>query len=381
MKTKVKRMISILLCAAMLFSLAACGKTAGNDGGGDDDGDKRHKIGMIWYGNTDAMGGTFYAWANHVAELLNVELVWAMGSFTCADELKDAENLINGGCEGIYFVPMDTAANLQVGNYCKDNEVYFSTSNRDIIDAEVLAAMEANPYFVARVFDDSYSVCFDMVKVLADQGVTKVGMISGDPTDAMMVDRNNGFLDGAKENGVEILGTFQSSSDMQEIVNGVNNFLTLYPDMQGIMGVSGTNGVGEAVMSTLNGSGREKGSIKTALFDTFVGNEEAFADGWLASSCGGYTTECLVALLALINQVKGNDVNHGKVVELKLSPLLITSAEEMEIFSTYVDDPQVQLYSDETILSLVGPDVTAEDYQALLDGWTIDFVKEAVGVS
>lgn len=399
-----KKIISLLLCLAMLFAIVGCSaETVGTDPNSEknpanenntqgetndnhendednEDDDVRHKIGMIWYGNTDAMGGTFYAWANHAAELLNVELVWALGSFTCADELKDAENLISAGCEGIYFVPMDTAANLQLGNYCMENNVWFATSNRDIMDDEVLTAMEANPYFVTRVFDDSYNVCFDMVEVLAGLGIKKVCMIDGDPTNAMMVDRNNGFIDGAKEYGVEILGTFQNSSDMQVIVDGVSNFLTLYPEMEGILAVSGTNGVGEAIMSTLNGSGREKGSIKVSEFDTFSGNQEAFDDGWLACSCGGYTTECLIALLALVNQVKGNDINQGQVIPMKLRPLLITSSEDMEIFSTYVDNPEIQLYSDEIILSLVGPDVTAEDYQAVLDGWSIDFIKEAVGI-
>lgn len=389
-----KKIVSILLCLAMLFCITACAPAGtGSDETKDpasqgtetpqtanQDDDVRHKIGMIWYGNTDAMGGTFYAWANRAAELLNIELVWALGSFTGADELKDAENLVNAGCEGIYLVPMDIAANVQVGNYCMENGIYFATSNRDITDKDVLGIMEGNPYFVARVIDDNYYVCYDMAKNLADQGITKICMIDGDPTDPMMVDRNNGFIDGAAENGLEILGTFQSSGDMQAIVDGVNNFLTLYPDMQGIVAVNGTNGVGEAVMSTLNGSGREKGSVKVAMFDTFNGNKEAFEEGWLSASCGGYTSECLIALLALINEVKGNDVNNGQVVALKLAPLMIASAEEMDIFSDYVDNPQVYLYSDEIILSLVGPDVTAEDYQEVLNNWSIDFIKEAVGI-
>ena len=376
-KSALKKVMAVLLAAMMLFMVTAC------SGGGDTQttGEKK-KIGMIWYGNTDAMGGTFYAWANHAAEVLNVELVWSLGALDTATELTDCENLINAGCDGIYFIPMDTAANLQLGNACQQAGVYWATSNRDIIDDEVLAAVEANPYFVTRVYDNSYDVCKNMVSELAEQGITKVCMISGDPTDAMMVDRNNGFIDGCAENNIEILGTFQnpSSGDATTVVDGVNNFLTLYPEMEAILAVSGTNGVGDAIMSALNGSGREPGSIKVAAFDTFDGNQEAFEQGWLSVSCGGYTTECLVAFLALVNRVQGNVIQDG-VFEMTLSPLLITSAEDMEIFSQYVDNPDVQLYSDELIQSLVGPDVTVEDYQAVLDDWSIDFVKEAVGLT
>ncbi|HIU41212.1 MAG TPA: substrate-binding domain-containing protein [Candidatus Egerieicola faecale] len=376
-KSALKKVMAVLLAAMMLFMVTAC------SGGGDTQttGEKK-KIGMIWYGNTDAMGGTFYAWANHAAEVLNVELVWSLGALDTATELTDCENLINAGCDGIYFIPMDTAANLQLGNACQQAGVYWATSNRDIIDDEVLAAVEANPYFVTRVYDNSYDVCKNMVAELAEQGITKVCMISGDPTDAMMVDRNNGFIDGCAENNIEILGTFQnpSSGDATTVVDGVNNFMTLYPEMEAILAVSGTNGVGEAIMSALNGSGKEPGSIKVAAFDTFDGNQEAFDQGWLSVSCGGYTTECLISFLALVNRVQGNVIQDG-VFEMTLSPLLITSSEEMQIFSQYVDNPDVQLYSDELIQSLVGPDVTVEDYQAVLDDWSIDFVKEAVGLT
>lgn len=362
--------LAILMIVSLCVSLAGCGTST----------TEKPKIGMIWYGNTDAMGGTFYAWANHAAEVLNVELVWKLGSYTTADELADCENLINAGCNGIYFIPMDTSANVQLGNACKNAGVYFSTSNREIADSSVLTTMEANNYFVNRIIDNSYDVCKDMVKVLADQGIKNVAMLSGDPSDAMMVERNKGFTDGAAEYGVTILATTQLvSGDATANVNSVNNFLTLYPNLQGILAVSGTAGVGESIITALNASGRTKGSVKVAAFDTFDGNKQAFADGWLAASCGGYTSECLVSFLSLVNRLEGNKIS-DKVVKLSLSPLLITSAEEMDIFSQYVDNKDVQLYSDTLIKSLVGSGVKTSDYQKVLDDWSIDFVKSAVGI-
>jgi ABC-type sugar transport system substrate-binding protein len=387
MKKKFRRILTstlaIVLAASLCLGFVGCTKPADGDQGSTNnagDNTEKVKVGMIWYGNTDAMGGTFYSWANHAAEVLNVELVWKLGSFTTADELTDCENLISAGCEGIYFIPMDTSANLQLGNACNDAGVYWSTSNRDIIDNDVLEACEANPYFVNRIYDNSYDVCKQMVKVMAEKGIKEVCMLSGDPTDAMMVDRNKGFIDGAKEFGVKILATSQLvSGDSATNVDSVNNFLTLYPNMQGILAVSGTAGVGEAIITALESSNREKGSIKVAAFDTFDGNKEAFENGWLAASCGGYTSECLVSFISLVNRIRGNVIS-DEVAVMSLSPLLITSAEEMDIFSQYVDNPEVQLYSDDMIKSLVGPDVKVEDYQKVLDDWSIDFVKSAVGL-
>lgn len=384
-----KKLLATLLVLAMVFALAACATqesdtpsapNTNNDPSATANGadDTRHKIGMIWYGNTDPMGGTFYAWANHAAELLNVELVWHLGDFTTEAELAAAEQMITAGCEGIYFIPMDTAANLQVGNACMNANVYWAISNRDIIDEDIKAACYDNPYMVTHIWDASYDLAKNMVKVLADQGITKVCMISGDPKDAMMVERNNGFKDGCAEYGIEILGTFQSDTDAKVITDGVSNFLTLYPNMEAILCVSGTAGVGEAIISTLEGSDRETGSVKVATFDTFDGNKEAFEKGWLATCCGGYTSECLVSFLSLVNRVKGNTAPESPM-KLTLTPIMITSAEEMDIFSAYVDNPEVQLYSDEDILAMVQPSCDQAYYQSVLDGWTIDFVKEAVG--
>lgn len=372
-----KKVLALVMAIVMMLAFAACttNNTPANNGnaGGAD---VKHKIGMIWYGNTDPMGGTFYAWANHAAELLNVELVWHLGDYTTEAELSACEQMISAGCEGVYFIPMDTAANLQLGNACKDAGVYWAVSNRDILDESIKEACYANPYMVTHIWDDSYNLAKNMVKVLADQGIKKVCMISGDPKDAMMVDRNNGFTDGCKEYGIEILGTFQTETDAKVTTDGVNNFLTLYPDMQGILSVSGTAGTAEAIISTLEGSGKEAGSIKVATFDTFDGNKEAFEKGWLAANAGGYTSECLVAFLALVNRVQGNIKTEGPF-KLHLTPIVITNAEEMDLFSKYVDNPEVQLYSDEDIKAMVQSTCDEAYYQSVLDNWTIEFIKSA----
>ena len=51
----------------------------------------------------------------------------------------------------------------------------------------------------------------------------------------------------------------------------------------------------------------------------------------------------------------------------------------MDIFSKYVDNPEIQLYSDEDILGMVQPTCNEAYYQGVLDNWTIDFVKKAIG--
>ena len=67
-KSTLKKVMAALLAAMMLLMVTACSDA----GSGTQTTGEKKKIGMLWYGNTDAMGGTFYAWANHAAEVLDV---------------------------------------------------------------------------------------------------------------------------------------------------------------------------------------------------------------------------------------------------------------------------------------------------------------------
>ena len=118
-----KKILASLLVLAMVFAMVACSSqgsqttaapTANNETSAaaasenSTSDETRHKIGMIWYGNTDAMGGTFYAWANHAAELLNVDLVWHLGDFTTEAELAAAEQMITD--RNVLNILMDESA-------------------------------------------------------------------------------------------------------------------------------------------------------------------------------------------------------------------------------------------------------------------------------
>ena len=67
------------------------------------------------------------------------------------------------------------------------------------------------------------------------------------------------------------------------------------------------------------------------------------------------------------------------VTELYQNFLLVTSSEECSLFEKYVGNTDYQIYTDEQIKNLAvrfNPDVTLEDYRALMELYSIEWLQE-----
>lgn len=381
-KKMLKKLLVTLLTLSMVCCLAACGNGGSDTGTSDNSssGETSHKIGVIIYGNTDSMGAAVYSYLNHAAELLDVDITWTLGSMDDASQLSDAENLIAAGCEGIIYLPMSDTINTQIGKICEQNEVYFAACFRDIGDDEIIATMNENAYYVGRTYEDDYSAAIKMTEIMAADGRTVCGQVTGDPSSAMSRARNEGFIEGASENGIDIVAEYQAPLDgnTQTYIDGTTNFVNLYPDMNGILAVMSSIGAGETYISTLSGL-TTSDKIKIATFDTFDGMEQAFEDGWLIAAAGGMAPDALFTFLALYNAVDGTPLSTDGPVVLQQNELIITSAEECQIYAQYVDNPDYQIYTDDQIKSLVGrfnSDVTIADYNELMSEYSIEWLEE-----
>lgn len=114
-----------------------------------------------------------------------------------------------------------------------------------------------------------------------------------------------------------------------------------------------------------------------ATFDVWEGMGEAFEDGYLAATAGGMSYDGLFSFIALYNYLSGKPMTDKGAAHLEWREIVITSAEECVNFEKYVDRPDVQLYSDETIKSLVG--ASEEDFNELMSQFNMEYVLEQVG--
>ena len=385
-----KRILAVILVFIMAASvLAGCGSKSLPENNSSSDSSQKdsdstndvvdHKIGVILYGKDDNMGAAVYSYLNHAAEVLgNVKLVWDLGAYDVDAQISSTQNLIAAGCEGILVLPMVDDTVQQMSDICEQSGVYFSLMFRDITDETIREAVYANEYFLGFVREDDKTVAKQMVKVLADSGVTNIGVQLMAAGNSLSI-RNDGMYEGAEEYGIKVEAEFPvtSSGDVSGNNTYIQNTLDSYPDVNGIYLTTASIGLGEGAANLLSGI-QNKGSVKLASFDVFDGMSDAFDNGVLACAAGGVNPDALFSFMVLYNAVDGVRLS-DEVVELYQNFLLVTNSEECTIFEKYIGNTEYQVYTEDQIKSLAGrynPEVTLKDYQDLMEQYSIEWLKE-----
>ncbi len=389
-----KKFFVLFLAAAMILAaFAGCGKTeeptpsgskpadttpASDTQPSGTQADTPHKIGVIFYGKDDALGSCVYTEVNHAAEVLNVDVEWAIGDYDTAAQLTSVENLISAGCEGIMFMPIEDASAQKVGQYCEENGVYFAICFRDILDQDIKAYVESCKYYVGSCWEDDKGAAEELVGVLKENGRTVYGLEKLNPSIALAV-RNDGYAAGAAANGAEIVAEYEVPNDgnSQTHINGITNFLNLYPDMDAILMTTASQGAAEAIMNTIKRNTTPE-RMQVVTFDLYEGIAADFEAGWVAAAAAGNSPDALFVFLMLTNSVEGTPLS-DTFINLSQKEVIVTSAEECADFEKYIDNPDFQIYSDEILRSLNGKfnsEVTLADFTELMEAFSLDWVKE-----
>ena len=222
MKKFIALVLATLMCAALL---TGCGSTGTSSTASTQAADAIHKIGVIFYGKDDDLGQCVYAEINHAAEVIGVEVEWALGDYDTESQLTSVENLISAGCEGIMFMPIEDASAQKVGQACEESGVYFAICFRDILDADIKSYVESCEYYVGSCWEDDKGAAEELVAVLAEDGRSVFGLEKLNPSIALAV-RNTGFENGAEAVGAEIVAEYEVPNDgnSQTHINGITNF-------------------------------------------------------------------------------------------------------------------------------------------------------------
>lgn len=376
-----KRIIALALAAIMCAAvLAGCG-TGASAPAGAPAADSTHKIGVIFYGKDDDLGQCVYTEINHAAQAIGAQVEWALGDYDTESQLTSVENLISAGCEGIMFMPIEDASAQKVGQACEESGVYFAICFRDILDADIKAYVESCSYYVGSCWEDDKGAAEELVAVLAEEGRSVFGLEKLNPSIALAV-RNTGFQDGAAAVGAQIVAEYEVPNDgnSQTHINGITNFLNLYPDMDGILMTTSSQGAAESIVNTVK-LNTTVGDVKLVMFDLYDGIAEDFEAGWVAAASAGNSPDALFVFLMLFNSVDGTPLSDD-FIHLSQKQVIITSAEECEDYEKYIDNPEYQIYSDDILKSLVGrhnPEVTLKDYTGIMDAFSLEWVKENAG--
>ena len=306
---------------------------------------------------------------NYIGPALNLTFHW-VASTTDETLITNIETLIQTGCDAImpFYV---TASVVEV---CTQNEVYFAQFCANI-SGETLEAAEASPYWLGNCHEDDTAAGLAMVESLYNQGARNFAII-GIPAGQQPIGdaRFQAFADGvatlqARDSSVQLLGEYRGL----ESVDAVENFLNLYPELDGIANACGGGGRNEAIvqiLETTGAAGRVKYGAINAVeeYDYWYG-----ADALHFMVCGQHP-DAVFTLMLVYNALRGTPLSDAPVY-MTMNYLYVVPDNEAD-YSNYIMGDTFPYTMDELkqFIKVFNADATADDLAAAVASYSIEEV-------
>ena len=329
------------------------------------------KIGFICWGYTDAESKTYVRLLDYAGAAAGFEPVYATFTDT-EDIINQAESLIQAGCKGI----LTTIASASLMDLCEKNEVYLAQWASEITDEQVASYVEKSDYWIGYSFTDNYETGRGMVEHLYDAGVRNLLLLGPTSGNACHDLRFEGALDKVKEYpDLNLVDTWRDAEWETKMADTIANYMAMYPEIDGVITTGASNGVGDAVVQAIAHVGLI-GKLKYATMDIVDNTREYLAEGSMTAVCGETLSDVAWLSIVMANKVNGADWELPMKIVLKVG--WMTSPEEFDDFSNYVQGEGVQPYSAEEYASVSivkNPDATAQDMLDLAYASSLEEIK------
>lgn len=384
-----KKKISFLLALVFILSLAlsACApggqKPSGNPSGPDnpsagptsgpdtpDDGSLPHyDIGILPWSLADTEIVRLMEWCGEIEKAFNVTFHWVQ-STTDETLITNIETLIEAGCDAImpYYITES------VVETCDRNQVYFAQFCGKI-DGTVLEAAEKSDYWLGGCSEDDTAAGLAMVQSLYDQGArnfTIIGIPAGQQPIGDL--RFQAFADGIKtlqasDPTVKQLGEYRGL----ESPNAVENFLSLYPEMDGICNACGGGGRNESIVQALETSGAA-GRVKYGAINAVEEYSYWFDNSALHFMICGQHPDAIFSFMMVYNALNGDRLSDTPVY-MGMNYLYVTP-DNMGDYAEYIMGSTFPYTIDELkqFVKKFNPDASIELLQEAVSSYSIEEV-------
>ncbi|MGI5888167.1 MAG: sugar ABC transporter substrate-binding protein [Oscillospiraceae bacterium] len=364
-----KRFLSVLLILSLMITmvLSGCGGTSGeassgttsestsSDSSGSSSDLTHYDIGILPWSLSDTEIVRLMDWCEDIGEELNITFHWVQSS-TDETLITNIETLIQAGCDAI----MPFYINESVVEVCDENQVYFAQFC-STIEGEVLEAAEASEYWLGNCHENDTASGLAMVQSLYDQGArnfTVIGIPAGQQPigDA----RFESFKDGIEtlqesDPDVQLLGEYRGL----ESPDAVENFLSLYPEMDGICNACGGGGRNEAIVQIIDNGGYSD-QIRYGCINAVEDYEYWFNTGALDFMVCGQHPDAIFTFVMVYNALTGNRLS-DEPIYMNMNYLYVTP-DNMEDYSKYIMGDTYPYTMDELkqFIKIFNPDATAD---------------------
>lgn len=365
-----KKILAIILAVAFVFLLVGC------DGGSQDDDPiiegkykadwEKIKIGFACWSYTGLLESGYKSNLEALANDLNIELVFAEGTFNAETALAACETLVQAGCKGIITI----LATPAISKLCQDNGVYFGIYCTKYVSMQ--AIFEANPYFVGWNSDSDYDSAYEAIEAMYQAGCREMLFCAPEPGDGSGTHdmRWKGMLAAAAKHSdfkfYEYRGTAYTEA--------LENAMALYPNLDGLFVTAGQ--ALDSYISIIDAAGKSD-KIKIGLFDIQDTTGLYMEDGQLVVTVGGQFCNPALVLACMLNEILGTPLVENGECYIESPFITIVGADGFDDYMKYING-SVPPYTGQEILSCIkkcNPDATLATVQALADGYSIANIK------
>ena len=339
------------------------------------------KIGFPWdTANTDPTWISIYNNVKAAVESAGGELVNVVTDNSADGLIDNISELISRDVDGILFMPASDSMLPAVDAMCADAGVYWGTMFRTISDDDIREAMYDSEWYAGGCNEDDETCSSNIVKSMADMGVTDLGVINIAKGDTSSDLRDKGAAEGAEEAGVNILNTTYDISVTTDMTKTIESYIAAYPEMNGIL-VLGTYCGGAIPTIEKALADHDKASdIKVGRIDFETTLGDYLKEGTFNVSYGGQQQiDPLVSAVILVNKVIGTPIVEDGPTNIITPYLELTTAEEADQFNEYFLGDDAVYTADEIkdkMIKFYNPDIDMDYMNDLISTFSIADVVE-----
>lgn len=352
-----KRLLALVLSAAMFFSLAAgCTPADQTDDGqtsptADAGGEGGYTIATNNFGVGAYPLDMMVANEQSAADATGMTLTVTNNEFTADKVITQLQNQLAASPDGVAFLGISETLFPVAAQYCKNAKtpyVFYACSPTD----EDMEKIEQDEYYVGMVIYSPKNEGSRLAELALADGCKTAVISAGASGDYAHDRRIIGFTEAFEAGGGEVLFV-SHSADPSEGVQKTNDLLTAYPDVDCVY-ACGNDYVAPAA-DVVKSRGLEGCKIYGA--DISPNICQLIMDGEVEACSGGVFASCGVAITLLVNYLDGNVIkdSEGKAPYFDSLELFTVTSDNAEDFYKFLSDEALSTHT-----------ISDEEYQNLL---------------
>ena len=382
-----KKIVSILLAAAMTMSLVGCGSAAGGstassaapaaseaapasaaastagDSAAADNSDIT--IGVSIWSSTDVLGSQCKKVIDEAADALGVKVMYVDHGHVSEQVTASVETLCAAGCKGIIICNSADSEMTSCINTCDANKVYLAQFFRIISEdnsPDVYQTAVNSNYYVGAVHEDEYTNGYTLANLLLEHGDRFICLEGWTVGDATFQLRWKGYQEAIADwnkdhpdDQATLTDPVYANTSSEEGAQVATSFVNTYPDMDALIVAGGGGDPLVGSIGAIENLGLT-GKIDVVSTDFLDDLDAQLASGGMFAESGGHFCDPLFAFLMVYNAVKGNYTKEAGSFgnEIQFPYIYVSSSDDYANYKKYFVDSDP--YTADEIKEMAGED-------------------------